>query len=31
MERSVASIIYDINLCTSINEQARNLVIAIGC
>ena len=30
VERSVACIIHDINLCTSIDEQACNLVVAIG-
>ena len=30
MERGVACIIHDINLCTSIDEQACNLAVAIG-
>ena len=30
MERGVACIIHDINLCTSVNEQACNLAVAIG-
>ena len=30
MERGVACIIHDINLCTSVNEQACYLAVAIG-